>query len=85
MKEKLQTQIQELHDLLENSSFDQVSSENIRRVSEDLSVSLISGNSDINRAFGEELEQEALTFAEEHPAITQVIREIIRTLHNAGI
>lgn len=85
MKEKLRTQIQKLHDLIEETDIDQASGESLKKVSGDVNAALVSGKSDVNRSFGAELEQEALKFEEKHPAITQVIREIVRTLHNVGI
>ena len=89
MKEKILAQIQHLHDVLEGCAVDECTAADLKQITGDIRSTVdeaVSGQISPEPAgFGEDLEREALKFSDEHPAVATVIREIIHTLHNAGI
>ncbi|CAM3479292.1 DUF4404 family protein [Parendozoicomonas haliclonae] len=86
MSEELQLRIQTLHDMLEGQPVDECTAATLRQVTNDLQIALAQAEGTIpEEAYNEELEKAAIEFAEDHPAIAQVIRQIMNTLGNIGI
>ena len=86
MIEELQAHIQTLHDMLEGQPVDECTAASLKQITTEIELSLAQADGTIpENAYNEALEQEAVRFAEDHPAVAQVIRQIINTLDNIGI
>ena len=86
MSEELQVRIQTLHDMLEGQPVDDCTAATLKQITTELQLALAQAEGTIpEEAYNEELEKEALRFAEEHPALAQAIRQVINTLGNIGI
>ena len=86
MSEQLQAHIQRLHDMLEGQPVDECTAASLKQVTTEIQIALAQAEGAIPEgAFNEELEKEAMSFSEDHPAIAQVIRQIMTTLGNIGI
>ncbi|WP_281646744.1 DUF4404 family protein [Parendozoicomonas sp. Alg238-R29] len=86
MSEELQVRIQDLHDMLEGQPVDDCTAASLKQITTELQLALAQADGTIpQEAYNEELEKEALRFAEDHPAIAQAVRQIMNTLGNIGI
>ncbi len=86
MSEELQAHIQNLHDMLGGQPVDECTAASLKQITTEIEIAMAQADGTIpENAYNEALEQEAMRFAEEHPAISQVIRQIINTLDNIGI
>ena len=86
MKDKLNAHIQELHDLLDGQPVDECTAASLRQVTNELEIALARAEGKAPmETFNDRLEKEAIAFAEEHPAVTQAIRQIINTMNGIGI
>lgn len=86
MSNELQINIQNLHDLLEGAPVDECTASTLKQVTDELQIAVAQAEGDIPlQGYNEQLEQEAIRFGEEHPALTQAIRQVMTTLSNIGI
>lgn len=86
MSEELQVRIQTLHDMLEGQPVDDCTAASLRQITTELQLAIAQADGTIpQEAYNEELEKEALKFAEEHPALSQAIRQVVHTLNSIGI
>ncbi len=86
MKQELQVHIQSLHDMLEGHPVDDCTAASVRQTLAELQLALAQAEGIIpSEASNEELEKAALIFAEDHPAIAQVICQITNLLGNIGV
>ena len=86
MSEELQLNIQNLHDLLEGTTVDDCTASTLKQVTDELQIAVAQAEGEVPlQGYNEQLEQEAIRFSEEHPALTQAIRQIMSTLSNIGI
>lgn len=86
MSEELQVRIQTLHDMLEGQPVDDCTAASLRQITTELQLAIAQADGTIPpEAYNEELEKEALQFAEEHPALSQAIRQVMHTLNSIGI
>ena len=86
MSEELHLNIQNLHDLLEGSPVDDCTASSLKLVTDEIQLAVAQAEGDIPlQGYNEQLEQEAIKFGEEHPALTQAIRQVINTLSSIGI
>ena len=86
MSEQLQAHIQNLHDMLEGQPVDECTAASLKQITTEIEIAIAQAEGTIpENAYSEALEQEAMRFAEDHPAIAQVIRQIMNTLDNIGI
>ena len=86
MSEELQLNIQNLHDLLEGSPVDDCTASSLKLVTDEIQLAVAQAEGEIPlQGYNEQLEQEAIKFSEEHPALTQAIRQVMNTLSNIGI
>ena len=86
MSEELQVRIQTLHDILEGQPVDDCTAASLRQITTELQLALAQADGTIpQESYNEELEKQALQFSEEHPAISQAIKQVVNTLNNIGI
>ena len=86
MSEQLQAHIQNLHDMLEGQPVDECTAASLKQITTEIEIAIAQADGTIpENAYNEALEQEAVRFTEDHPAIAQVIRQIMNTLDNIGI
>lgn len=86
MSEELHLNIQNLHDLLEGSPVDDCTASSLKQVTDEIQLAVAQAEGDIPlQGYNEQLEQEAIKFSEEHPALTQAIRQVMDTLSSIGI
>ncbi|MCL6268400.1 DUF4404 family protein [Sansalvadorimonas sp. 2012CJ34-2] len=86
MSEQLQAHIQNLHDILEGQPVDECTAASLKQITTEIEIALAQADGTIpENAYNEALEQEAVRFTEDHPAIAQIIRQIMNTLDNIGI
>ena len=86
MSEELHLNIQNLHDLLEGSPVDDCTASSLKLVTDEIQLAVAQAEGDIPlQGYNEQLEQEAIKFSEEHPALTQAIRQVMNTLSSIGI
>ncbi|OED45143.1 hypothetical protein ACH42_05620 [Endozoicomonas sp. (ex Bugula neritina AB1)] len=86
MSKELQINIQNLHDLLEGAPVDECTASTLKQVTDELQIAVAQAEGDIPlQGYNEQLEQEAIRFSEEHPTLTQAIRQVMTTLSNIGI
>ena len=86
MSEELQVRIQTLHDMLEGQPVDDCTAASLRQITTELQLAIAQADGTIpQEAYNEELEKEAMRFAEEHPALSQAIRQVLHTLNSIGI
>ena len=86
MSEELHLNIQNLHDLLEGSPVDDCTASSLKQVTDEIQLAVAQAEGDIPlQGYNEQLEQEAIKFSEEHPALTQAIRQVMNTLSSIGI
>lgn len=86
MSEELHLNIQSLHDLLEGQPVDDCTAGTLKQITDELQLALAQAEGDIPlQEYNEQLEQEAIRFGEEHPALAQAIRQVMTTLSSIGI
>ena len=86
MPEELHLNIQNLHDLIEGSPVDDCTASSLKLVTEEIQLAVAQAEGDIPlQGYNEQLEQEAIKFSEEHPALTHAIRQVMNTLSSIGI
>lgn len=86
-QEQLILDIQNLHDLLEGSTaVDECTAASMDQIARDLELALAQAEGKLPETHVEEqLEAEILRFGDEHPALSQALKQILNTLHNIGI
>ena len=88
VSQELKLHIQTLHDMLEGQPVDECTAASLRQIVTELEIAQAQAEGklpDNPMILRDELEQLALEFADDHPAIAQVIRQITNTLGNIGI
>ncbi len=86
MSEELHINIQNLHDLLEGQPVDDCTAGSLKQITNEIQLALAQAEGDIPlQGYNEQLEQELIGFGEDHPALTQAIRQVINTLSSIGI
>lgn len=86
MSEELHLNIQDLHDLLEGQPVDDCTAGSLKQITDEIQLALAQAEGDIPlQEYNEQLEQEAIRFSEEHPALSQAIRQVMTTLSSIGI
>ncbi|MGI9282775.1 MAG: DUF4404 family protein [Endozoicomonas sp.] len=86
MSEELHINIQNLHDLLEGQPVDDCTAGSLKQITDELQLALAQAEGDIPlQDYNEQLEQEAIKFSEDHPALSQAIRQILTTLSSIGV
>ena len=86
MSKELHMNIQDLHDLLEGSPVDDCTASSLKQITDELQIAVAQAEGDIPiQGYNEQLEQEAIRFSEDHPTLTQAIREVMTTLSSMGI
>ena len=86
MSEELHLNIQSLHDLLEGAPVDECTASSLKQVTDEIQIAVAQAEGDIPmQSYNEQLEKEAIKFSEDHPALTQAIRQVMTTLSNIGI
>ncbi|MGY0219504.1 DUF4404 family protein [Endozoicomonadaceae bacterium StTr2] len=85
-EQQLNTQIQHLHDLLEGQPVDDCTAASLRQVTSEIQLALARAEGELPaEAFNDQLEQEVIQFAEDHPALAQAVRQIMNTLNSMGV
>ena len=85
-EQQLNLQIQHLHDLLEGQPVDECTAASLRQVTSEIQLALAHAEGELPaEAFNDQLEQEMIQFAEEHPTLAQAVRQIMSTLNGIGI
>ena len=88
MSHELKLQMQTLHDMLKGQPVDECTAASLRQIMTELEIAQAQAEGKLPENvmnYSEELEQFALEFADDHPAMAQVIRQITTTLGNIGI
>ena len=86
MSEELHLNIQDLHDLLQGQPVDDCTAGSLKQITDEIQIALAQAEGDIPlQEYNEQLEQEAIRFSEEHPALSQAIRQVMTTLSSIGI
>ena len=86
MSEELHLNIQNLHDLIEGSPVDDCTASSLKLVTDEIQLAVAQAEGEIPlQGYNEQLEQEAIKFSEEHPALTLAIRQVMNTLSSIGI
>ncbi len=85
-EQQLNLQIQHLHDLLEGQPVDECTAASLRQVTSEIQLALAQAEGEIPaEALNDQLEQEMIQFAEEHPTLAQAVKQIMSTLNGIGI
>lgn len=63
---------------------DECTAASLKQVAQEIHLALETGHSP-QQEFNQQLEQELLAFAEQHPGIAQAIRNLINTLSGMGV
>ena len=88
MSQELKLHIQTLHDILEGQPVDECTAASLRQIMTELEIAQAQAEGKLPEhppTINDELEKAALEFADEHPAIAHVLRQITNTLGNMGI
>lgn len=86
MSEELNLNIQSLHDILEGSPVDDCTASTLKQITGEIQIAVAQAEGDIPlQSYNEQLEQEAIRFSEDHPALTQAIRQVMTVLSSIGI
>ena len=86
MSEELHLNIQNLHDLLEGHPVDDCTAATLKQLTDELQLSLAQAEGEIPlQDYNAQLEQEAIKFGEDHPALAQALRQILTTLSSIGV
>ncbi len=86
MSEELHLNIQNLHDLLEGQPVDDCTAGTLKQITDELQLALAQAEGEIPlQDYNEQLEQEAIKFGEDHPALAQAVRQILTTLSSIGV
>ena len=86
MSKELQINIQKLHDILQDSPVDECTAGALRQATEDIRIAVAQAEGEIPmQGYNDQLEQEAIRFSEDHPALSQAIRQLMITLSSMGI
>ena len=86
MPEELHLRIQDLHDMLEGQPVDDCTAGSLKQITDEIQLALAQAEGDIPlQSYNEQLEQEAIRFSADHPALSQAIRQVISTLSNIGV
>ncbi|KEI69461.1 DUF4404 family protein [Endozoicomonas elysicola] len=86
MSEELHLNIQSLHDILEDSPVDECTAGSLKQITDEIKIAVAQAEGDIPiQGYNEQLEQEAIRFSEDHPALTEAIRQLMITLSSMGI
>lgn len=86
MPEELQLRLQDLHDILEGQPVDGCTAATLKHIADAIELALAQAEGNIPlQDYTSQLEQEAIRFSEEHPALSQTIRQVISTLSSIGI
>lgn len=86
MSKELQINIQRLHDILQDSPVDECTAGALRQTTEDIRIAVAQAEGEIPiQGYNDQLEQEAIRFSEDHPALSQAIRQLMITLSSMGI
>ena len=82
-QESLEQELNALHQLIENSLIaDSCTEQQLRLITKEL---VIATGKMPDEMFEESLEQQAVAYAEEHPAIAQAVKQVIHALGNIGV
>ncbi len=86
MSEELHVYIQQLHDLLEGQPVDDCTAGSLKQITEEIQLAVAQAEGDIPiQGYNEQLEQEAIRFGENHPALAHAVRQVMNTLSSIGI
>ena len=86
MSDELRLNIQSLHDVLADSPVDECTAGTLKQITEDINIAVAQAEGKIPvQGLNDQLEQEAIRFSEDHPALTQAIRQVMVTLSSMGI
>ncbi|WP_067517530.1 DUF4404 family protein [Endozoicomonas ascidiicola] len=86
MSDELRINIQSLHDALADAPVDECTAGTLKQITEDIHIAVAQAEGKIPvQSFNDQLEQEAIRFSEDHPSLTQAIRQVMVTLSSMGI
>ncbi|WP_330926677.1 DUF4404 family protein [Candidatus Sororendozoicomonas aggregata] len=86
MAEEVRLRIQDLHDMLKDQPVDECTAGSLKQITEDIQLALAQAEGDIPvQRYNERLEQEAIRFSYDHPALSQAIKQIITSLGSMGV
>jgi len=86
MSKELQINIQKLHDILQDSPVDECTAGALKQTTEDIRIAVAQAEGNIPiEGYNDRLEQEAIRISEEHPKLSQAIRQLMITLSSMGI
>ncbi|MFK0573883.1 DUF4404 family protein [Endozoicomonas sp.] len=86
MSDKLQLNIQKLHNIIEGLPVDECTAGSLKQITDEIKIAVAQAEGEIPiQGYNEQLEQEAIRFSEDHPALTQAIRQLMITLSSMGI
>ncbi len=86
MSKELQINIQKLHDALQDSPVDECTAASLKQTAEEIRLAVAQAEGKIPaEGYNDLLEQEAIRISEEHPKLSQAIRQLMVTLTSMGI
>ena len=86
MSTKLHINIQELHDILQDSPVDECTASSLKQTTEDIRMAMAQAEGAIPvQGYNEQLEREAIRLSEDYPALSHAIRQLMITLSSMGI
>lgn len=82
--ETLKKQLQQLHDALQqHPQLDEESTRLLKSIADDISAQ--SGDDAVSDDLGEQVQQQAIRFEQEHPTLSEILRQIVDTLGRIGV
>lgn len=86
MSEDLNLNIQKLHDVLADSPVDECTAGSLRQITDEIKIAVAQAEGDIPiQGFNDQLEQEAIRISQDHPGLTQAIRQVMLALSSMGV
>ncbi len=86
MVEDIRLRIQNLHDMLEGQPVDDCTAGSLKQITDDIQLALAQAEGDIPiQRYNERLNQEAIRFSQDHPALSQAIKQIVTSLESMGV
>ncbi|MGB0359933.1 MAG: DUF4404 family protein [Endozoicomonas sp.] len=86
MSDELHLNIQSLHDALADSPVDECTASTLKQITDDINIAIAQAEGKIPvQGLNDQLEQQAIQFGENHPALTMAIRQVMVTLSSMGI
>lgn len=83
-QETLKKQLQQLHDALQQQpQLDEESVQLLKAIADDIGAQ--STDNAVSEDLGKQVQQQAIRFEQEHPTLSEILRQIVDTLGRIGV